>query len=112
MREDQKSGFKVREKYPLLLFRIKHKSTGLYFCPSRSISVKTEDGRREWVKSNLSKKGKVYIKYPSLKWCESIYDHTQLLETLPAWGSYRGWKSVHVKTPPECWEVVVSFIDD
>jgi len=46
-------------------YRIKHKPTGLYFCPSRS--VKDEHGN--YVKSNLSDKGKLYHRYPSLDWC-------------------------------------------
>jgi hypothetical protein len=48
-----------------MFYRIKHKETGLYYCPARSVQnlgdkdYKSPNYRR-YVKSNLSKKGKIY----------------------------------------------------
>jgi len=60
------------------VYRIRHLPSGLYFCPSRSIKVRLEGdspilqsiGR--YIKSNLSDKGKVYVRRPSIK---QIGDH-------------------------------------
>ena len=54
------------------IYRIKHIPTGMYFCPSREVKVKLADGSTYqqngfYVKSNLSKTGKTYIKRPTLK---------------------------------------------
>lgn len=55
------------------VYRIKHLPTGLYFIPSRFINA--PDG--SYAKSNLSKKGKTYLKKPSLKFLgDSYYNHT------------------------------------
>ncbi len=55
------------------VYRIKHIPTGMYFCPSREVKVKLTDdspyheksGR--YIKSNLSKTGKSYLKKPTIK---------------------------------------------
>jgi hypothetical protein len=52
-------------------YRIKHLPTGLYFCPSRHIKV--GDG---YVKSNLSRTGKAYLKKPTLRFLgDTVYNH-------------------------------------
>lgn len=60
-------------------FRLKDPVTGLYYCPSREIKIKTPDGKSKYVKSNLSKKGKVYFKSYNDNERE-ILDHTQIVE--------------------------------
>lgn len=50
----------------LIIYRIKHKLTGLFFTPVRQIKCKIE-GVDKYVKSNLSIKGKIYLdKKPKL----------------------------------------------
>ena len=54
------------------VYRMRHVPTGLYFCPSREVKVRLSDGsiyqqNGVYIKSNLSKTGKTYIKRPSLK---------------------------------------------
>lgn len=56
-------------------YRIKHKPTGLYYCPVREVRIKVSriiegvNYKKEfYCKSNLSKKGKVYLKTVTLKW--------------------------------------------
>lgn len=61
-------------------YKLRHIPTGLYFIPSRQVSVRLKDKNGEvhhhWVKSNLSKKGKVYAQRPTLKWLGNIfYNH-------------------------------------
>lgn len=57
-------------------WKIKHLPTGLFFCPSRRISIRFRDGSEMYVKSNLSKTGKTYIKQPTLKHLSAgIYNH-------------------------------------
>lgn len=64
------------------VYRMKHMPTGLYYTPSRKIRV--TGSKSIWVKSNLSKKGKLYPHRPTLAWIgPSFYDHT-LLEPLVA----------------------------
>lgn len=47
------------------VYRMCHLPSGLFFCPSREIKVKAKDingqERQIYVKSNLSKKGKIYL---------------------------------------------------
>lgn len=64
----------------MIAYRILHKPTGLFYCPSREIKVRIDDqhGRltERYVKSNLSKTGKAYARKPSLKQIGStIYTH-------------------------------------
>lgn len=54
-------------------FRLKHKRTGLYYIPLRLVRAPNHDG---WVKSNLSKTGKVYFTDPR-KHIGSVDDHTR-----------------------------------
>jgi hypothetical protein len=67
------------------VYRILHKPTGLYFCPSREVKVKLSDeivsGSDRYIKSNLSKKGKAYIKRPSLAYVGSGY-YTHLITSV------------------------------
>ena len=61
-------------------YRVRHKETGLYFCPCREVICKVETGKHaDWkVRSNLSKRGKVYTKYPSFTWFERIHSHVKI----------------------------------
>lgn len=52
-------------------FKLKDKITGLYYCPLRFVKVEGN-----YIKSNLSKNGKIYFKNP-LKHIKWIEDHTQ-----------------------------------
>lgn len=55
------------------IYRIKHVPSGMYYTPSREVLI-SRDGVSHYVKSNLSKKGKVYIhRKPQLPTC--YYDH-------------------------------------
>jgi hypothetical protein len=61
-----------------VVYRIKHLPTGMYFCPSREVKIKLADGSPYqqggfYVKSNLSKTGKTYIRCPSVKNVGSHY---------------------------------------
>ena len=63
------------------VYRMRHVPTGLYFCPSREVKVKLSDGsiyqqNGVYIKSNLSKTGKTYLKRPSIKQIGShFYTH-------------------------------------
>ena len=60
----------------MTVYRIKHIPTGMYFCPSRQIQVATMDGRKRYVKSNLSRNGKLYNKMPTLLYIgDRFYNH-------------------------------------
>lgn len=59
-------------------YRLKHLPSGLYFCPSRDMKVflhKDDAPTKEtvYVKSNLSAKGKIYPKKPTVKWLGDVY---------------------------------------
>lgn len=63
-------------------YRLKHLPTGLYFIPSRSVRYAgpvPASGPCPWyVKSNLSRTGKLYARQPSLKKLGGSYcDHTK-----------------------------------
>lgn len=64
-----------------MFYRLRHKPSGLYFCPSRQVVVTiVRDGKRVrgWVKSNLSKTGKVYPMKPSWAWIgQGYYSHLE-----------------------------------
>lgn len=63
------------------MYRLKHIPTGYYFCPSREVKAhwtRPEDGRKfsNYVRTNLSKKGKVYQSRPSFKYIgDEFYNH-------------------------------------
>lgn len=58
------------------VYRIKHLPTGLYFKPSSEVWVKVGGDHSVHVKTNLSKKGKVYTQLPSESWfTNGIYNH-------------------------------------
>lgn len=60
------------------VYRMKHLPTGLYYIPSRKVKV-TSVSDWSFVKSNLSKRGKVYAKKPSLKFLgDRYYSHINL----------------------------------
>lgn len=61
-------------------FRLKDPKTELYYCPSRKVAVNPDKIKygMSYVKSNLSKKGKIYLSTQKLE--KQIYDHTDLVE--------------------------------
>lgn len=68
------------------LYRIRHVPSGLYFCPSREIKIRLPDGSPYqqagfYIKSNLSKTGKAYVKKPTLKYVGSNY-YTHLITSV------------------------------
>ena len=70
-------------------YRVKDKKTGLYYRPVRSIVVMCPDGKKRYIKSNLSAKaGKVYNNDPR-RHIRGIDDHTDIEET----ARYPGWKA-------------------
>ena len=74
------------------LYRILHVPSGMFFCPSREIRVKLPDGngyqQAGWyVKSNLSKTGKAYVKKPSLKYVGRNY-YTHLITSVKQLNSH------------------------
>lgn len=72
-------------------FRLKDPVTGLYYCPLREIKVKHKDDKwGRYVKSNLSKKGKVYFTSQPLE--KTIDDHTQ-----PIWE--KSWNDTYWPKP-------------
>lgn len=74
------------------VYRILHVPTGLFFCPSREVRVKLSGGRicqqADWyVKSNLSKTGKAYVKKPSLTYVGRNY-YTHLITSVNQLNAY------------------------
>lgn len=68
------------------VYRIRHVPTGMYFCPSREVKVKLQDGQPwqqsgVYVKSNLSKTGKTYLRKPSLAYVGTNY-YTHLITSV------------------------------
>jgi hypothetical protein len=62
----------------MICYRLKHIPTGLYYRPSSERDIQV-GGKRQRVKSNLSKNGKIYPQKPSLKWIKyGFYNHVQL----------------------------------
>jgi hypothetical protein len=66
-----------------MFYKLKHIRTGLYYCPSRSVQSKIAFVKQGWldstpqkhyIKSNLSKKGKVYQTKPSEDWYKGYND--------------------------------------
>lgn len=77
------------------IYRLKYLPTGLYFCPSREVKVKISDGDQRqqagvYVKSNLSGRGKTYLRKPSLTYIGGRY-YSHLITSakqLNSWGSF------------------------
>lgn len=59
------------------IYKVKDTVSGLYYCPSKDISIKLESGATRYVKTNLSKKGKLYRSDPR-KHISSFFDHTKI----------------------------------
>lgn len=64
----------------MTVYRIQHIPTGLFYCPSRQLKVKLADDDRvyRYLKSNLSKTGKTYLKKPTVKHLGRTY-YTHLI---------------------------------
>lgn len=64
------------------VYQLQHIPSGLYFCPVRDkkVTLIQADGTTEhrYLRSNLSKMGKVYQKRPSAAWLGSVY-YTHLI---------------------------------
>ena len=90
-------------------YRIRLKNTDWYYCPSRTIIAKYSG---EKVKSNLSKKGKLYRDYPNVGLCAGkVATHVRLpgFSTQKHVGGYY-WRSnklvgLCLVTTPEDWVV-------
>src|SRR5438270_12651901 len=68
-------------------YRIKHIPSGWYWKPSRDALVTWQDGTdhtcRIWVKSNLSKEGKIYPRNPGFHWVSGgFYNHLEVRRIL------------------------------
>jgi hypothetical protein len=76
---------KVKSTVPVVVaYRIKHIPTGFFFIPSRSVKV-TQGPDWTYVKSNLSVKGKAYIRRPSLLHLGDTYYSHLVLKWVQAW---------------------------
>jgi hypothetical protein len=73
-----------------MLYKIKHIRTGLYYCPTRVVqsmdkiagtSYLDKLPRKRRVKSNLSKKGKIYQTVPSVSWYKGYDDENGIYHT-------------------------------
>jgi hypothetical protein len=92
------------------MYKLLHKPTGLYFCPSREIKgtwTRPTDGRKfnNYVKSNLSKTGKVYQNRPSFKYISGgFWNH---LDVHPSSTALYPWLVSRLNTFIESeWEIV------
>ena len=104
--------------------RIKHLPTGLFYRPSTEVLIKGKaldnTPRHLYVKTNLSKRGKVYNQFPSLKHIGGgIYNHliTQRLfidfledKKLTPYDQFR-WKNIVHAVPTSDW-LVEKFEDN
>ena len=85
----------------MVVYKLKHIPTGLYFTPSRG-------------SGNLSKNGKIYKNKPSLDWVKTIRiifscrNSMQITnEMLRKYFNIQNNKGdVYVKTNPEDWEII------
>jgi len=61
----------------MTVYQIQHIPSGLYYCPVRDkkVMMQMADGTTEakYLRSNLSKMGKLYQKRPSMSWLGTIY---------------------------------------
>lgn len=91
-------------------FRIKHKKIGLYYTPVRDIQVKKE---KSWgyVKSNLSKKGKIYFTDPR-KHIGGFNDHTDLIWMEDKWLKRERPESICKPFRSEEWKIEYLKIDE
>lgn len=81
------------------IWKILHKPSGLWFCPSRTIKV-----HDVYVKSNLSKTGKVYTKRPSLNYLGGgVYSHLIPQNQIQ---NFSVWNSFFQPLIPSEWEIV------
>jgi len=80
------------------VYRIRHIPSGLYYCPARHVKVPNQE--YGWIKSNLSKTGKLYPRKPSLKHIGRLY-YNHLLAT-----GEKGEKSPTAPFREEEWEIV------
>lgn len=85
-------------------YRIKHLPSGLYFRPSIKVTVTGKTGKRDYVKTNLSKKGKVYATKPSLRWINnSIYSHLFTYEYIQERRRTRYIDGIVIPAPDSDW---------
>lgn len=88
------------------VYKVRDKKTGLFYRPVRKVVVKKkdEDGieKSVWVKSNLSKNGKIYSSDPR-RHITSLRDHTCLVENNPLLFNTR---SINRDVSPEDLELI------
>lgn len=68
-------------------YRFKHLPSGMYWRPSSEvlIHIKNDDKTtkvHEYIKTNLSKKGKIYAQKPSWRWIEGGYYNHLLVKQM------------------------------
>lgn len=83
-------------------FRLKDQITNLYYCPVRAIKV-----NGQYIKSNLSKKGKVYFSNP-IKHITDFLDHTKLIEDKR--NAYLGRKSHKASCRKDVENLTIEYI--
>lgn len=95
-------------------YRIKHIPTGLYFMKSRVV----KNAKGNYVKSNLSTKGRTYRDYPSLAWCTpEIYTHIGSLKAdRKIQATIHDWvvesSDAVIKEPPTTYEAAIEHAFD
>jgi len=95
-------------------YRFKHIPTGMYWCPSRTLrkKIKPKEGETVWlmVKTNLSKKGKIYADLPSWRWLKyGIYNHLIPMNMIESGGPFRHYYTTnhHIPFVQSEWELEV-----
>ena len=88
-------------------YKVKHLTTGLYYCPSRKVVIRfPEINRPIYTKSNLSKKGKVYTQKPIFEWYRVIYaPNPNDSSTYVLTGGFSYIRPVAIKTKETDWEI-------
>lgn len=82
-------------------YRMKHLPTGLYLCPCREVKIKLDNGSTGFVKTNLSKTGKLYATRPTVKWLgESYYNHDLLRRHMNTIGASSVYTTTRSKVFP------------
>jgi len=71
------------------VYKLKHLPTGMYFIPSREIKIThpTDKNSYGYVKSNLSKVGKVYLKKPSFAYIKYGFYNPAIIRWIPRDGT-------------------------
>ena len=84
----------------MLIYKIKHKETGQFYCSSRR--VKSTSG--QYVRSNLSLKGQIYQHKPNLKMYKTYRSHLDP-QHIKEHGGQVYSLNIHC-VPEETWEII------